>query len=332
MKYQSISICISTKNRKKILWQTLDTIFHKQNLPHSQFEVVVTNDGDEDLSSLSVDFPYSNLIVVPNKHKAGLAGGRNNGVEHAKNDLVIFFDDDILATPDFFKRIIDIHNQYDPIILGGNRFYPDDLIKIAQKFPFGRYKLLYEYQWLDKNTIKPFEGSLFEVDSVAGFSLSVSKQLYHKVGPFNETFQFAGCEDAEFCYRAKKLGYRILFDEELQCYHNELDNFELKAWLRRQSTGILSAIVVCQLHPEGKEHPTWFTNTSLKKSDPWWVKRLKIKKWILSRWIIDKILFALVWLFEKIRMPDKILFRLYNALWLGHTYRALRKALKSQSG
>ncbi len=326
MKYQAISICISTKNRKKILQQTLDTIFHKQDLPSYQFEVIVTNDGTENLDELKNLFPYSNLNILPNKHNPGSAGGRNNGIENAKFPLVLFLDDDILITPSFLKRIIEIHNAYDPVILGGNRLYPDELINIAQQYPFGRYKLLYEYQWLDRNTIKPFKGSLFELDSVASFSMSLSKETYYKVGSFNEMFKFAGCEDAEFCYRAQKLGYRILFDEDLLCYHNELDNFELKAWLQRQSTGILSAITVCQLHPEGKQHPTWFTNTPLKKNDPWEVKRIKIKKWILSRWIINKMLFAFVWLFEKLHIPDKILFRLYNALWLGYTYKAFRKA------
>ncbi|MCX7862442.1 MAG: glycosyltransferase [Bacteroidales bacterium] len=328
MKFDAISICISTKNRKKILQHTLDVIFHKQNLPHSQFEVIVTNDGDEHLDDLKDKFPYSNFLIVPNKHKAGLAGGRNNGIEHAKHPLVIFFDDDILVTPSFFEQIITSHNLYNPIILGGNRFYPDDLIKKAQTYPFGRYKLLYEYQWLDKNTIKLFEKSLFEVDSVAGFSMSLTKETYAKVGPFNENFQYAGCEDAEFCYRAKKMGVRILFDEQLVCYHNELDNFELKSWLKRQSTGILSALVICQLHPEGKEHPTWFTNTPIQKNDPLWVKKLKLKKWLLSRWIVDKFLFAIVRLFEKWHMPDSILFRLYNALWLGHTYRSFSKEYK----
>jgi len=42
----------------------------------------------------------------------------------------------------------------------------------------------------------------------------------------------------------------------------------------------------------------------------------------------EKILFGLVWFLEKIKAPDKILFRLYNALWLGNTYRSFREAYK----
>ncbi|HOT89369.1 MAG TPA: hypothetical protein PL028_07525, partial [Bacteroidales bacterium] len=66
----------------------------------------------------------------------------------------------------------------------------------------------------------------------------------------------------------------------------------------------------------------------ISKEDETWVKRLKIKKWILSRWIIMKLLFAAVWVLEKIHFPDNILFKLYNALWLGSTYKSFRKAYK----
>ncbi len=44
--FENISICISTKNRIHILTQTLEVIFHHQNLLHSNFEVIVTNDRE----------------------------------------------------------------------------------------------------------------------------------------------------------------------------------------------------------------------------------------------------------------------------------------------
>ncbi len=323
-----LSICIPTKNRKQILTKTLDTIFHHQDLHLSDFEVIVTNDGTEQLDDLLNLFPYKNLKIVPNKHKPGSAGGRNNGTELAKSPIIIFLDDDIIVTPQFLKRVISVHDEFDNIIVTGNRIYPDNLIEIAKKYPFGRYKLKHEYEWLNKASLIHFKENLYIADNLASFSASMRKATYEKVGQFNEQFKYAGCEDAEFFYRAQKSGITLLFDESNICYHNELDNFTLKAWLNRQSTGILSAVVVCQLHPEGKEHPTWFTNTPISKNDLFWVKRLKIKKWLLSRTLIMKLLFAMVYFFEKINLSDKILFRLYNALWLGSTYKSFKKAYR----
>lgn len=328
VKFDKISICISTRNRKNILKETLDNIFHHQNLPYDKFEVIVTNDGDENLDDLKQIFPYENFRIVFNKHKQGLAGGRNNGVENSKYNLIIFFDDDILAIDNFFEKVIQIHNEEDPIILGGNRLYPDNLIKKASLYPFGRYKLLYEYKWLDENQLKLYRDSLYEVDSIAGFSMSLSKETYYKLGGFNEEFPFAGCEDAEFCYRAKKLGIRMLFDKSLICYHNELDNFELKNWLNRQATGIMSAVVMCKLHPEGKQHPTWYLNAPISRKDSFKVIIHKIFKKIISFTPIYKLIYVATKLFEKLKVPDVIIFKLYNILWMAVTFNSFRRAYK----
>lgn len=321
-----LSILISTKNRKEILRQTLQTVFYKQNLPIDDFEVIVTNDGDQQIDDLKNEFAFPNLTIIKNLHKAGLSGGRNNGAENARGEIIIFFDDDILVSPDFFVRMLTIHEKYDEIILGGNRIYPEDLIQKANAYPFGRYKLKHEYQWLDAQNLKPLQDSLFESNGLAGFSASMKLSTYKKIGSFNENFEYAGCEDSEFFYRAEKIGIKLIFDESNICYHNEFDNFELKAWLKRQSTGIRSAVVMCMLHPEGKNHPTWYTNTPVSNKDKPWVKRLKRKKRLLSRTWVMHLFFDMVWLSEKIHMPDKILFKLYNALWLGSTYKSFRKA------
>ncbi|MFY9595782.1 MAG: hypothetical protein WAQ01_03785, partial [Bacteroidales bacterium] len=121
---------------------------------------------------------------------------------------------------------------------------------------------------------------------------------------------------------------KLLFDEKNICYHNELDKLTLDTWLRRQSTGIRSAVVVCKLHPEGQNHPTWYTNTPIKASDNWNVKLLKLKKNFCSFPPVYNFLHFLVIYGEKIKLPDLFLFRLYNALWLGATYRSFREAYK----
>jgi hypothetical protein len=102
----------------------------------------------------------------------------------------------------------------------------------------------------------------------------------------------------------------------------------LDDWLIRQIIGIKGAIKICKLHPEGQNHPTWYTNTTLKKSDPKDVKLLKLKKIICSFPPVYNFLHFLAIYGEKIKLPDSFLFRLYNALWLGATYRSFRDAYK----
>ena len=323
-----ISILIPTKNRLPILRETLHNIYYVNKLPKEDFEVIVSNDGDEDLSILYDEFPFDNFKIVKNTHKHGLSGNRNNAIDYSNYEILQFLDDDILITENFFIRVINIHNQLDNIILCGNRYYPQPLIKQAEKTPFGRYKLKYEYNWRDGLIMNEINDGLFEINTLAGFSISMKREVYDNVGKFDENFDYAGCEDAEFFYRASHKNVKLIFDEKNVCYHNELDNFTLDTWLRRQSTGIRSAVVMCRLHPEGQNHPTWYTNTPIKASDSWNIKLLKLKKMFCSLPPVYNFLHFLAINGEKIKLPDTFLFKLYNALWLGATYRGFREAYK----
>ena len=328
LKKMKISILIPTKNRLPILRETLHNIYFVNKLPKEDFEVIVSNDGDDILSVLYNEFPFDNLKIVKNTHKPGAAGNRNNAADFAQYDLLQFLDDDILITDNFLEIVLYIHNQFNNIVLCGNRIYPQHLIEQAEQTSFGRYKLKYEYNW---NTIEKNEeliNQLYVVDSLASFSISMKREKFDEIGDFDENFDYAGCEDAEFFYRASQKNVNLLFDEKNICYHNELDNFTLDTWLRRQSTGIRSAVVVCKLHPEGQNHPTWYTNTPIKTSDSWNVKLLKLKKIFCSFPPAYKFLHFLAIYGEKIKLPDSFLFRLYNALWLGATYRSFREAYK----
>ncbi|MFW5674474.1 MAG: glycosyltransferase family 2 protein [Rikenellaceae bacterium MAG02] len=323
-----ISILIPTKNRLPILRDTLHNIYFVNKLPKEDFEVIVSNDGDDDLLILNDEFPFDNLKIIQNNHKAGLSGNRNNAIEFSQYEILQFLDDDILITENFLIKVLTVHKKFDNIILCGNRYYPQSLIEIAEKTAFGRYKLKYEYNWLDGLMMNEIDDGLYEVNSLAGFSISMKRETFDKVGKFDENFDYAGCEDAEFFYRASQKNVKLLFDEKNICYHNELDNFTLDSWLRRQSTGIRSAVVVCKLHPEGQNHPTWYTNTPIKASDSWNVKLLKLKKIFCSFPLVYDFIHFLAIYGEKIKLPDSFLFKFYNALWLGATYRGFREAYK----
>ena len=322
-----ISILIPTKNRLPILRETLHNIYYVNKLPKEDFEIIVSNDGDDDLSVLYDEFPFDNLKIVKNTHKPGAAGNRNNAADYAQYDLLQFLDDDILITENFFQRLIYWHNKLENIILGSNLLYSKKVKEINKKTSIGRYKL--KYNWLDGLIMMNEIGDgLYEVNSLAGFSISIKRETFDKVGKFDKNFVYAGSEDVEFSYRASQKNVKLIFDEKNICYHNELDNFTLDSWIRRQIHGIRGAVVICKLHPEGQSHPTWYTNTPIKASDSWNVKLLKLKKIFCSFPPVYNFIHFLTIYGEKIKLPDSFLFRLYNALWLGATYRGFREAYK----
>jgi len=325
-----LSILISTKNREKILIQTINSIISESDFDKANYEIIITNDG-EPFSEIDIaNYQPYNINIVKNSGR-GLAAGRNNGTKYAHGEVLLFYDDDILPTKNHFNRHVQLHDKYENVIITANRFYPDNLIQIAKKTPFGRYKLQYEYNWLEGLNLVPASvenQDVFYCETLAGFSCSMRKTTYDIIGGFNENFPAAGCEDSEFFYRASKNDIKLIFDQSNICYHNELDNFQLKQWLNRQASGIIGAIVICKLHPEGKEHPTYYLNTPIQKYDSNKIKRIKRKRTLLSFTLIKKLIFTCIYFGEKLKLSDLILFRLYNAAWLGATKHSFIKTYK----
>ena len=324
-----ISILIPTKNRLSILKETLHNIYYVNKLPKEDFEVIVSNDGNDDLSLLYNEFPFDNLKIVKNTHKPGAAGNRNNAADYAQYDLLQFLDDDILITDNFLERVIDLHKSYSDVIISHKEFFSQAYINKANETPFGIYRLNFINTIILRETIKEFNNDgLYEVNFTIAGALSVEKNVFYQVGKFDEKFPYAGWEDAEFAYRTFHNGVKLLYDVKNPFFHNETDRLILDAWLKRQKEDFKTLVMMCQKYPIFQTYSSWVTNTPIQKSDPKDVKLLKLKKIFCSLPPVYKFLHFLAIYGEKIKLPDSFLFRLYNALWLGATYRSFREAYK----
>ncbi len=324
-----ISILIPTKNRLSILKETLHNIYYVNKLPKEDFEVIVSNDGNDDLSLLYNEFPFDNLKIVKNTHKPGAAGNRNNAADYAQYDLLQFLDDDILITDNFLERVIDLHKSYSDVIISHKEFFSQAYINKANETPFGIYRLNFINTIILRETIKEFNNDgLYEVNFTIAGALSVEKNVFYQVGKFDEKFPYAGWEDAEFAYRTFHNGVKLLYDVKNPFFHNETDRLILDAWLKRQEEDFKTLVMMCQKYPIFQTYSSWVTNTPIQKSDPKDVKLLKLKKIFCSLPPVYKFLHFLAIYGEKIKLPDSFLFRLYNALWLGATYRSFREAYK----
>ena len=319
-----LSVIITTKDRKKILSETMNLVLSDKTDRSGVKQFIIVNDGDDDLS----EFEQNDSVVVVKNKGRGLAAGRNTGAELAQSELILFLDDDILIHGDHFDRHNKLHQKFPNSLASANRFYPDELIKIAEKTSFGRYKLKHEYNWLDGCELKRIapEEPYFWASILAGFSCSMPKQIWKDLGGFNETFPYAGCEDNEFYTRAKKHGATLIFDEANVCYHNELDNFTLKKWISRQARGIKGAIIMCELHPEGKAHPTYYLHEPIRESDSPELLRMKQKKIFLAKPGVLHTFYGIIKVGEFLHLPDKLLYRMYNAVWIGESKRSFMDA------
>lgn len=90
-----ISIIIPAYNVEKYIKLCLNSVV-KQDLPFSDYEIIVVNDGSTDSTySMVVDFAkdYSNFVII-NKANEGLGATRNCGIDKARGKYILFLDSD----------------------------------------------------------------------------------------------------------------------------------------------------------------------------------------------------------------------------------------------
>lgn len=311
-----LSIIIPTYKRLPVLKETYDSLICAiQNIG---VEIIIINDDKAENAQAIAEFICSNIenTIIVNNQKSGVAAARNFGASLAKSNLLLFLDDDVIIQKQNFDRILELHQTFDNIILSPTWVYTEEIYKILESTPFGRYRLKYDYPATTPtgaagNEI-PGQKYLFSENHLSSFCLSLKKEIYENMKGMDESFPFAGCEDQDFTARAKKAGYQLILDESNVLFHNELHRLNPDVWLNRQYSGVQGFVILAGKMPERKKTKLWYENTPIAPEDN---IKLKMKKYVKSLLISDKaieLIKKIRLILEKANAPYPILEKIYH--------------------
>jgi GT2 family glycosyltransferase len=237
-----ISVVISTLGMHETLRRVLASYEIQEAAPES-FEVIVAADAAEPDPTAVADAvsgrPYEARLVrgaIP-----GLSANRNAGSRAARAPLVLFTDNDTLATPGLLAQHLSWHRRF-----GGEHEAVLGHVRWARELrvtPFMR--------WLDR-------GVQFDYPNIDGIeagwgrfygaNVSVKRALVERVGGFDEQRLPYGYEDLDFAYRARKLGLRVLYNRNAVVEH--LRRMDLELWRKRVRRAAVAERQFVRLHPE----------------------------------------------------------------------------------
>lgn len=172
-------------------------------------EIIVVADGDSDGSwRLAKEFG-AKLIRIP--ESGGPARARNLGAQAAKGDILFFVDADVAVCPEAIGYAISVfkHNPYLAAAIGSYDDAPGDPGFLSQ------YRnLMHHYVHQTGNE---------EASTFWGACGLIRREIFLKMGGFNESYRRPSIEDIELGYRLKQAGYKIRLCKTLQVKH-------LKRW------------------------------------------------------------------------------------------------------
>lgn len=205
-----ISIVVPFYNSSATLEKALRSI-EQQTL--SDYEVILVDDGSSDASpDIARQFPWQ---TIRNNERLGPAKSRNVGIRTAKGEIIAFMDSDCIADRHFLANIkleFDLDRQAE--VIAGNTKIPKSTLLgdcISELGSPGGANAGFERIW----RVSP-EGYTSHVSSC---NFAARRTVFEKHGLFDESFAYAGGEDAEFSHRLAMAGVRIRHCPNVVVWH-----------------------------------------------------------------------------------------------------------------
>jgi GT2 family glycosyltransferase len=191
----AVVICTYSERRWRDLRSALSSVM-SQTRPAD--EVVVVVDHNPDLLT-RVRGSASDVRVVENRGRSGLAGARNSGVTATSSDVVVFLDDDAVAEHDWLAHLMRPYG--DASVLGvGGAIRPLWAGARPRWFPA-------EFDWVIGCTYVGLPVTAGPVRNLIGANMSFRRTVFERAGGFAEGIgrvgtRPMGCEETELCLRA----------------------------------------------------------------------------------------------------------------------------------
>ncbi len=234
--YFELTVIVPTHNRAPILQKCIRAL-GRQTIPRDSYEIIVSDDGSEDDTRLRAEQAAREVsceVTYLHQPNQGANRARNQAIRHAKGRLLLFINDDTIATPTMLDEHLRTHRHYpaeEVGVLGRVTISPEVPPSLFAKVHLDAGYELWKGQ--------------VELDWRAFYTCnaSVKKAFLLKYGIFEESIRYH--EDVELSERLSHHGFFVVYNPEALAYHDhflteesylnaaKMDGKALAIWYRK---------------------------------------------------------------------------------------------------
>lgn len=195
---------------------------------HIDYQVVIIDDCSADkveniLPGLVPEHIKKRLIILRNERNLGFAKSINIGAEEAAGDILLLLNNDVFVTKGWVEPLLSALDKGDGDIIGVKLLYPDATIQHAGGvFYYERRQGIVMPYHLYRGFHSNFAGvnKRRRFNWVTFACVLMSRKVFDGLGGLDSTF-LNGYEDVDFCLRASRKDYVVLYEPDSVAYHIE---------------------------------------------------------------------------------------------------------------
>ena len=225
-----IAIVVLNYNGKENTLVCINSI-KKLNKSNYKVELIVVDNASNDGSSEALS-KIKDIMLVKNDKNLGYSGGNNIGIKHALSlgsEYILILNNDTIVEKSLIINLINSAKKGDIVSpkiyfakgfeFHKNRYKKEDLGKVIW-YAGGKIdwqNVMGIHIGVDEVDHGQFSKRL-EINLATGACILIRRQVFKKIGFFDEKY-FLYLEDMDFCVRAKRAGFKIIFEPKAILWH-----------------------------------------------------------------------------------------------------------------
>ncbi|MBR5327709.1 MAG: glycosyltransferase family 2 protein [Paludibacteraceae bacterium] len=208
-----ISIIIPLYNKQNSIAATLQSVLAQT---YTNYEIIVVDDGSTDDSANVAETVLQASRLSPlafrliKKNNGGVSSARNRGIQEAKYDYIALLDGDDLWDEHYLEEQVKLIQDFPEAKMWGINFAEMSHGKLIRKLPTG---LPEGYRGYVENYFQ-MPGRIS--DLYCSSSVVIRKEVFEKVGYFDERIKYAEDNDMWFRVIAK---YQVVFYDRYMAFY-----------------------------------------------------------------------------------------------------------------
>ncbi len=195
------------------------------------FELIIVDNGsiDDTVSMVKSEFPA--VYLIRNDRNEGFSHPINQALRLSQGQYMLVLNPDTIVLPGAINELVQYQESHPEVGICGPKVLNRDgslqkacrrgvsrpwaafsyFSGLSKLFPHSKFFGGYLLNYLA-------EDEVHEVDGISGSCMLIRRQVIQQIGYLDERF-FAYQEDADYCFQAKKAGWKVVYDPAAQIIH-----------------------------------------------------------------------------------------------------------------